>query len=42
MHGLWDYLLLSGSSLAGVSLTETPLGYGIFCSSYDLLSHIIS
>ena len=33
MHGL----CLSGSSLAGMSMTETPLGYGIFCSSYDFV-----
>ena len=36
MHGLWDLShCLSGSSLAGLSLTEIPLGYGIFCSTYD-------
>src|SRR5262249_32524579 len=29
MHGLWDLThCLSGSSLAGLSMTETPLGYG--------------
>jgi hypothetical protein len=33
MHGLWDLShCLSGSSLAGLSITEIPLGYGIFCS----------
>jgi hypothetical protein len=38
MHGLWDLShCLSGSSLAGLSMTETPLGYGIFCSSYDFV-----
>ena len=38
MHGLWDLChCLSGSSLAGLSMTETPLGYGIFCSSYDFV-----
>lgn len=26
---------LSGSSLSGLSITEIPLGYGIFCSTYD-------
>ena len=36
MHGLWDLThCLSGSSLAGLSITEIPLGYGIFCSTYD-------
>ena len=38
MHGLWDLShCLSGSSLAGLSITETPLAYGIFCSTYDLV-----
>jgi hypothetical protein len=37
MHGLWDLShCLSGSSLAGLSMTDIPLGYGIFCSTYDL------
>jgi len=36
MHGLWDLShCLSGSSFAGLSLTDIPLGYGIFCSTYD-------
>ena len=36
LHGLWDLVhCLSGSSLAGLSITETPLGYGIFCSTFD-------
>jgi hypothetical protein len=36
-HGLWDLShCLSGSSLAGLSMTEIPLGYGIFCSTYDV------
>jgi hypothetical protein len=36
MHGLWDLShCLFGSSLAGLSMTEIPLGYGIFCSTYD-------
>src|SRR6266700_1863609 len=36
MHGVWDlFHCLSGSSLAGLSITEIPLGYGIFCSTYD-------
>jgi hypothetical protein len=38
MHGLWDiFHCLSGPSLAGLSMTETPLGYGIFCSTYDVV-----
>jgi hypothetical protein len=38
MHGLWDLShCLSGSSLAGMSITEIPLGYGIFCSTYDFI-----
>ncbi|HXV31833.1 MAG TPA: DUF6010 family protein [Sinorhizobium sp.] len=37
MHGLWDLShSLSGASLAGLSITEIPLGYGIFCLTYDL------
>jgi hypothetical protein len=37
MHGLWDLShSLSGSSLASLSLTEIPLGYGIFCLTYDV------
>ena len=37
-HGLWDLShCLSGSSLAGLSMTETPLGYAIFCSTYDFV-----
>src|SRR5262245_6936226 len=32
MHGLWDLShCLSGASLAGLSITEIPLGYGLFC-----------
>ena len=35
-HGLWDLShSLSGASLAGLSLTDIPLGYGIFCATYD-------
>lgn len=38
MHGFWDLThCLSGASLAGLSITETPLGYGIFCSTYDFV-----
>jgi hypothetical protein len=36
-HGLWDLShCLSGSSLSGLPITEIPLGYGIFCLTYDL------
>ena len=36
MHGLWDLShCLSGTSLSGLSITEIPLGYGIFCSALD-------
>ena len=36
MHGLWDLShSLSGTSLAGLPITEIPLGYGIFCLTYD-------
>jgi hypothetical protein len=38
MHGFRDLThCLSGASLAGLSITETPLGYGIFCSTYDFV-----
>ena len=38
MHGLWDLShSLSGTSLAGLPITEIPLGYGIFCSTYDFI-----
>jgi hypothetical protein len=38
MHGLWDLShCLSGSSLVGLSITEIPLGYGIFCSTFDFV-----
>ena len=38
MHGLWDLShSLSGSSVAGVSLTDIPLGYGIFCATFDFV-----
>lgn len=38
MHGLWDLShCVSGHSLAGLSITEIPLGYGIFCSTYDFI-----
>jgi hypothetical protein len=37
IHGLWDLShSLSGSSLWGLPITEIPLGYGIFCLTYDL------
>jgi hypothetical protein len=38
MHGLWDLShCLSGSLLAGLAITEIPLGYGIFCATYDFV-----
>src|SRR5215510_4287746 len=38
IHGLWDVShCLSGSSLAGLSITEIPLGYALFCSTYDFV-----
>jgi hypothetical protein len=38
LHGLWDLShCLSGSSFAGVSITNIPLGYGIFCSAFDFM-----
>ena len=38
VHGIWDLShCLSGSSLAGLSITDIPLGYGIFCSTYDFV-----
>lgn len=36
LHGLWDLThSLYGTSIASVSLTDIPLGYGVFCSGYD-------
>jgi hypothetical protein len=38
LHGVWDLShCLSGSSLADVSITDIPLGYGIFCSAFDFV-----
>ena len=38
IHGLWDLShSLSGPSLAGVPLTDIPLGYGLFCLTYDFV-----
>jgi hypothetical protein len=38
LHGLWDLShCLFGSSFAGVSITDIPLGYGIFCSAFDFV-----
>lgn len=38
IHGLWDLShSLSGSSLGGMPITEIPLGYGVFCSTYDFV-----
>ena len=37
MHGIWDLShCLSAPLLAGLALTEIPLGYGVFCLVYDL------
>jgi hypothetical protein len=37
IHGLWDLShSLSGTSLVWLLLTEIPLGYGIFCATYDV------
>jgi Family of unknown function (DUF6010) len=36
LHGLWDIAHgLFGSSLWGLQLTEIPLGYGMFCLTFD-------
>jgi hypothetical protein len=36
MHGLWDIAhSLFGSSLLGLPITEIPLGYGMFCLTFD-------
>jgi len=36
IHGLWDIAYsLYGSSLLGVPITEIPLGYGMFCLTFD-------
>jgi hypothetical protein len=38
IHGLWDLShCLFGSSLEGLSITEIPLGYALFCSTYDFV-----
>lgn len=36
LHSIWDLShSLSGTSFGGLSLTDIPLGYGIFCATYD-------
>jgi len=36
LHGTWDLThSFSGSSLSGLSLTAIPLGYGVFCATFD-------
>jgi hypothetical protein len=36
IHGLWDIAhSLYGSSLLGLPITEIPLGYGMFCLTFD-------
>jgi len=43
MHGIWDLShCLSGSSLAGLSITDIPLGYVSFARRTILLSRLIS
>jgi Family of unknown function (DUF6010) len=38
MHRVWDLShSLSGTTLTGLSITEIPLGYGIFCSTFDFV-----
>src|SRR5262249_1190762 len=38
MHGLWDLShCLSGTSLAGLSMTDIPLGSRICCSTFDFV-----
>ena len=39
IHGLWDLSVSIFPALhfAGLSITEIPLGYGIFCSTYDFV-----
>lgn len=35
-HGLWDLIhSLMGVNFAGLFLTEIPLGYGVFCATFD-------
>ena len=37
-HGLWDLShSLMGTSLAGLSLTDIPVGYGVFCATFDFI-----
>ena len=36
LHGLWDLFHgLAGTSLGGQSMTQIPLGYEVFCATYD-------
>src|SRR3954453_21852000 len=36
LHGLWDLFHdLAGTTPAGAALTQIPLGYDIFCATYD-------
>ena len=43
MHGLWDLThCLSGSSFAGLWMTETPLAYGIFLCFVRFCRRILS
>ena len=37
LHGLWDIVhSLSGISLTGLSMTQVPLGYELFCLTFDI------
>ncbi len=36
VHGVWDLShSLMGASLAGLSMTDIPVGYGVFCATFD-------
>jgi hypothetical protein len=37
LHGLWDLFHgLAGTSLGGHSTTQIPLGYDVFCATFDI------
>ena len=36
MHGAWDFThSLYGSAVGGLPLSDIPLGYGIFCATFE-------
>ena len=36
LHGIWDLShSAAGTSFAGLTLTDIPVGYGMFCATYD-------